>query len=83
MYAYMLVLYYKNLHVVPQTVNKCMEFEYALVFKAYSAISTLGSAYFYNEPKDYDPGAWAAFKGSSSYEELKKVLMNDYKILQK
>lgn len=26
MYAYMLVLYYKNISVIPPTVNHCMEF---------------------------------------------------------
>jgi len=26
MYAYMLVLYYKNYNVIPETVNSCMEF---------------------------------------------------------
>jgi hypothetical protein len=26
MYAYMLVLYYKNINVIPETVNNCMEF---------------------------------------------------------
>lgn len=68
MYAYMLVLYYKNPNVIPPTVNQCMQFEYALVIKAYSTIANLGSAYFYKDPPDYDPKTWAIFKSSSSYE---------------
>lgn len=83
MYAYMLVLFYKNASVLPPSVNQCMQFEYALVIKAYSTIANLGSAYFYKDPTDYDPKTWVVFKNSSSYEELKKVLMSDYKILQK
>lgn len=50
MFAYMLVLYYKNVDVIPKTVNQCMEFEYALVMKAYTTIASLGSTYFYKDP---------------------------------
>lgn len=68
MFAYMLVLYYKNVDVIPKTVNQCMEFEYALVMKAYTTIASLGSTYFYKDPAQYDPKTWSIFKSSSSYE---------------
>lgn len=51
--------------------------------KAFASVAQLGTMYFYKSPSHYDESIWRIFKESSSYEELKKVLMDDYKILQK
>ena len=51
--------------------------------KAFSIVGVVGSTYFNKDPPDYAPNEWAIFKNSASYEELKKVLMTDFKILQK
>ena len=83
MYAYMLILYYKNVNIIPAGVNQNMEFEFALTMKAFSIVGVVGSTYFNKDPSDYPPNEWAVFKKSASYEELKKVLMTDFKILQK
>lgn len=52
---------------MPNSMNLCMEFEYALASKAHGTIANLGSSYFYKEPPEYDPKTWSVFKSSSSY----------------
>ena len=42
MFAYMLILYYKNDKVVPAQVNQMMELEFALAIKALMAVRSLG-----------------------------------------
>ena len=42
MFAYMLILYYKNDQVVPQQVNQMMELEFALAIKALMSVRALG-----------------------------------------
>lgn len=83
MYAYMLVLYYKNATILPPDFNQNMEFEFALTMKAFAVVGKVGSSYFNKDPTDYNAAEWAVFKESASYEELRKVLMTDFKILQK
>lgn len=83
MYAYMLILYYKNSSIIPASFNQNMEFEFALTMKAFSIVGVVGSTYFNKDPTDYPANEWAIFKKSASYEELKKVFMTDFKILQK
>lgn len=50
MYAYMLVLYYKNTAIMPPTFNQNMEFEFSLVMKALSTVNAVGAAYFNKDP---------------------------------
>ena len=83
MFAYMLILYYKNDKVVPAQVNQMMELEFALAIKALMAVRSLGQNYFRKNPSHYEPEIWQTFKDSSSYEELQKILMKDYKVLEK
>lgn len=51
----MLILYYKNTSVLPETVNHLMEFEYSLAMKAFANVAHLGTTYFYKNPPNYDP----------------------------
>ena len=53
MFAYMLILYYKNEKVVPAKVNQMMELEFALAIKALMAVRSLGENYFRKNPSHY------------------------------
>jgi hypothetical protein len=51
--------------------------------KAFSTVAKLGTSYFYEDPPGYNKDTWKFFKERPEYKELKKVLLNEHKILQK
>jgi len=83
MYAYVLALYYNNMNLIPKTVNEGLEFEYALTKEAFNRISGLGNKYISKDPEDEAKDVWKIFKNSADYEELAKILNEDFEIFRR